>query len=357
MAIHVVREMLDTVGRMAYAGRRLLLGQSTTDPKAGVAIQVDEADGALHTKTVSGSTTISTGAAGAALALDSTVGSVKTATEKAATEITVGQGAPARPFLPRTSGATPTQQQGVPGRMPLDYTFTIAAGKTIQVHPKRAGASFSVATAGAAAVSASGLAVVLTSKSDDTTTVAAMQALIAASPAVAALLSISGTALDTFDHLLVLADTPLWYEGTIPANLICALGPDGYVWPVELDATGGIKTSDSSIGGGEDLPNKTQVTEERWALGSGGILAASGTAHNVPGRIACLVVSETGGANPVTCYLRDGGAGGTVKTPTFYVAAGQSKEIWFSLPAGTDVYATIAGAGTPSVAVYMHAGA
>lgn len=62
MAIHVVREMLDTVGRMAYAGRRLLLGQSTTDPKAGVAIQVDEADGALHTKTVAGSVCAVTGA-------------------------------------------------------------------------------------------------------------------------------------------------------------------------------------------------------------------------------------------------------------------------------------------------------
>jgi len=176
---------------------------------------------------------------------------IKTATEKAATEIVVGQGAPARPFLPQTPGVAATQQQGVPGRLPVDVTFTINVGKTIIGHPKQGGVSFIGANAAAAAVSAVGKVVTLTAKNDGTTTVTAMLALIAASPSVAALLTISGTGTDTFIGTFSVAETPLWASGTIPANALCVLGSDGYWWPAERDSTGGIKVSNSSLAHGE----------------------------------------------------------------------------------------------------------
>jgi hypothetical protein len=139
------------------------------------------------------------------------------------------------PRLPRTPGAVPTDVQGTPGRLQVDETFSIAAGKYITVHPLQAGVSWVMATAGAAAVSAVGKVVTLTSKNDDTTTVTAMRALIAASASVAALISIpTGTGADTFDHTYVQAETPLWTTGTIPANAMVGLGPDGYYWPMEI---------------------------------------------------------------------------------------------------------------------------
>lgn len=96
------------------------------------------------------------------------------------------------------------------------------------------------------------------------------------------------------------------------------------------------------------------AVREEWALGSGGILAATGTAHNAPCRLACLILAETGGANPVTATIRDNGAGGTQTVPTIYCAPGQSREIWLAHAHGTDVHVTIAGAGTASCAVYYH---
>lgn len=176
---------------------------------------------------------------------------IKTATEKVAAEIVVGQGAPARPFLPQTPGAAATQQQGVPGRLPEDVPFTINTGKTIIGHPKQGGVSFIGANAAAAAVSAVNKVVTLTAKNDGTTTVTAMLALIAASPSVAALLSISGTGADFFISTFSVAETPLWASGTIPANALCVLGSDGYWWPAERGSTGGIKVSNSSLAHGE----------------------------------------------------------------------------------------------------------
>lgn len=110
--------------------------------------------------------------------------------------------------------------------------------------------------------------------------------------------------------------------------------------------------------GGEDLPNDTQVTEERWTDGSGGILAASGTGEASPCRVAVLEASETGGANPYTVRLRDGGAGGTIRTVTYYVPAGQHIQPRINREFATDVYVeVVGGAGTPSMQVLLHAGA
>jgi hypothetical protein len=170
------------------------------------------------------------------------------------------------PYLPDAAGSTPSVQQGVIGRLTRDYIFEIAAGDFITIHPKQSGVSVIVATAAAAAVSATGKVVTLTNKNDDTTDVTAMLALIAASASVNALLSISGTGADTFDHLLTLAGTTLWYSGTIPANCIYALGADGYNWPCQLDANGRLSTDtilDTQIAG-EDLVNDVLCVEGRF---------------------------------------------------------------------------------------------
>ena len=140
----------------------------------------------------------------------------------------------------------PETASGVSGRLPTDVSLTIAVGppaKTISAHPLRGGVSVIGAVGAAAAVSATGKVVTLTAKNDGTTTVTAMQALIAASSSVAPLLSISGTGADLFDAAWSVSETALWAAGTIPAHAMIVLGPDGYWWPVEADSTGGIKTA------------------------------------------------------------------------------------------------------------------
>lgn len=276
---------------------------------------------------------------------EASASAIKTAVEKAATEITVGQGAPSRPFLPATSGGTPAQQQGVSGRLPQDITYTLAAGKTITIHPKRAGVSVSVATAGAAAVSATSLAVTLTNKNDDSTTVAAMQALIAASASVAALVSISGTALDTFDHTLTLADTPLWYNGTIAANVMAALGSDGYFWPVEMDATGGIKTSDSSLHAGEDVPTDVTKIEHRYSCTDSltadtQIKASAGFVHSIS--FCCTGI---GGNNKISLYDNTAAAGTPKWTAVLTGASnGPLPTVVLDAAFGTGIYLDFDGA-------------
>jgi len=251
----------------------------------------------------------------------------------------------------------PVVPQGVTGRLTKDLTFTISAGNDIVIHPKQGGVSVIVATAAAAAVSATGKVVTLTSKNDDTTDVAAMNVLIAASAAVSALIGpLQGTAGDLFDHLLLLAETPLWENGTIPANALIALDSSGYWSPVEMDTSGGIKMSMTSLIAGEDITAGRLKVMPKCATGSGGILVASGTGHNAACVVHRVMIAETGGANPITVLLRDGGAGGTVKTPTFTVAASGSVTHELNTAHGTDVYITCGGAGTPSVCVNVHSG-
>jgi len=130
-----------------------------------------------------------------------------------------------------TAATSATAVVGTTGRLPADVTLTIDAGMNITVHPLCGGVTVAVATAAAAAVSATGKAVTLTALNTGATTVAAMQALIAASSSVAALLTITGTAGDTFDAAVAIAATDLWTEGTIPANVLVVMGSDGYYWP------------------------------------------------------------------------------------------------------------------------------
>lgn len=264
-----------------------------------------------------------------------------------------------RPCLIPIGAATPATEAeevvGTWGRIPSDVSLTIDAGMDIVVHPLRGGVSVIGTVGAAASVSASGSKVTLTAKNDGSTTVADMQSLIAAS-AVSALISISGTATDAFAATWSVSETSCWYEGAIPASVLVALGADGYLWPVEFDSTGGIKVSKSSLDGGEDLANRTQVVEERWSMGSGGVLTASGTAHNAACRIARLIASETGGSASITVQLRNGGSGGTIMTPPIPVPAGQCRDVKLSMTFGSNIYVTITGTGTPSVAVYVHTG-
>lgn len=245
------------------------------------------------------------------------------------------------PRLPRTPGAVPTDVQGTPGRLPVDETFSIAAGKYITVHPLQVGVSWVMATAGAAAVSAVGKVVTLTSKNDDTTTVTAMRALIAASASVAALISIpTGTGADTFDHTYVQPDTALWASGTIPAHLQCALYPDGYVWPIEVDSTGGLKSSMSSALSGEN--GLTGSSGRIWCQvpGTGGtVLTDSGTLYASPCRVIGFIVTTSTAATAEGTF-KDGGVGGTTKAGHFFNVIGSVFVPAFGLTVGTDLYFT-----------------
>jgi hypothetical protein len=150
---------------------------------------------------------------------------------------TVADAVQSLPYLPATPGATPTVQQGTTGRLNADLSYNIAAGKGIIFHPLQHGVSVSVVSGGAAAVLATGRAVVFTEKSDDTTTLTAMLALLAASNAAGLVAINLGTAVggDTWNHLLTLADTPLWASGTVLASANLELDEDGYAYPVESE--------------------------------------------------------------------------------------------------------------------------
>jgi hypothetical protein len=249
---------------------------------------------------------------------------------------TVADAVQSLPYLPATPGATPTVQQGTTGRLNADLSYNIAAGKGIIFHPLQHGVSVSVASGGAAAVLATGRAVVFTEKSDDTTTLTAMLALLAASNAAGLVAIQLGTAVggDTWNHLLTLADTALYASGTIPANLMCGLYPDGYNWPLEVDATGGLKTSAASLAYGEgDTVPQLRVQEARTF---GTALVATGTGVAVPCRLRCLSVTGLTVAGSVG--IRDGGAGGTLRF-TVPVTADGVIELG-SGTFGTDVHIT-----------------
>lgn len=314
--------------------------------------------------------------------------------------------------------------------------------------PLAEGVTLSVALgAGPVAAAAVGNAVSITALVAGTTTVAQVQAAIAADPAVAALVRLDGTAALVFPAAYAgFGVTALDRAQTTQNTVAGGLRPDGTFGPLRLDVNGhlvvdveagdeievvqavaadlnctevnsaaiaaslavaddwdavhdavagtdgvrqmGTAYADPSVlpadvsANGDDArvavsrkgetfvyPSRLSCGEratatasgsdrmavrEEWALGSGGILAATGTAHNAPCRLACLILAETGGANPVTATIRDNGAGGTQTVPTIYCAPGQSREIWLAHAHGTDVHVTIAGAGTASCAVYYH---
>jgi hypothetical protein len=134
------------------------------------------------------------------------------------------------------AGAAPSEVVGTPGRLNEDVTYEISAGNTVIFHPLQHGVSVSVATAAGESVAAVGRVVTFTDRNDDASTVATMRASLAASNAAGLVEILLGTAVvgDTWDHTLVLAETPLWASGTIPANLQCRMGSDGHVYPVSL---------------------------------------------------------------------------------------------------------------------------
>lgn len=237
---------------------------------------------------------------------------------------------------------TPASGGSVPGRLNADVTYAIAAGKTISFHPLQHGVSVSVASGGAAAVLATGRAVVFTEKSDDSTTLTAMLALLAASNAAGLVAINLGTAVgaDTWNHLLTLADTALWASGTIPANLQCALYPDGYVWPIEVDSTGGVKVSQSSRTSGENGLSGSSGRIWTQVPGAYGTrLTDSGTLFASPCRLIGLLVTTTTVATAAGS-IKDGGSGGTEKWSPFCNALGTVFLPCGGATHGTDVYFT-----------------
>jgi hypothetical protein len=135
------------------------------------------------------------------------------------------------------AGAAPTAQVGTLGRLNQDLSYAIAAGKTVVFHPLQHGVSVIVATAAAEAVSAAGLVVTFTDLNTDASTVTTMRAKLAASNAAGLVEIQLGTAVggDTWNHLLTLAETPLWATGTVPAGADLQLDENGYQHQVESE--------------------------------------------------------------------------------------------------------------------------
>lgn len=80
------------------------------------------------------------------------------------------------------------------------------------------------------------------------------------------------------------------------------------------------------------------------------VLAASAAVNAVPGRVYSMAL--TGGTDPATVLLKDGGTGGTTATATLSVGTGSSAQWIFpgGLQFGTSIYATISGTA-PTVLV------
>lgn len=237
-------------------------------------------------------------------------------------------------------------------RAPQDGRHTInAAGDEILLHPLRNGVSVTLAFGGSASVSVSGRAVTLTAVSG-TTTVAAMQTLIAGS-AAASLLTLSGTSGAVFGTGYGMTSFPLWVDTVLSPSVLVTLGSDGYWWPAEADASLGVAVSLSSRIAGEDLALDRMRTLVRCVSGSGGILTASGTAHNAPCVVRRIIAAETGGASSITLTVRDGGVSGTIRIPALTIAAGTWRNEVLDLAFGTNVYVGVSGSGTAAVTVLV----
>lgn len=238
--------------------------------------------------------------------------------------------------------------------VPVDENNVVinAAGQTISMHPRVAGVTVTIAYGASASVAATGRGVTITVVSG-TTTVGAVQTLIAASAAAAALLSLSGTASAVFASPAGAGTYSLFVHSAAPPNVPIVLDVDGNWRPVEADATYGAKVSLSSRIAGEDVVSDRMLVMPKYSMGSGGILTASGTLHNAACVVRRLVVRETGGSSAITVVLRDGGGGGTVKTVTYNIAAGGWINEQLDLAFGTDVYLSVTGGGTPSAVAYV----
>ncbi|NMC34691.1 MAG: hypothetical protein GYA36_19890 [Veillonellaceae bacterium] len=237
-------------------------------------------------------------------------------------------------------------------RVACDATHVInGSGDVMTMHPLVNGVSVTLTYGAGASVTSSGKAVTITVVAS-TTTIAGVQALLAASTA-ATLLSISGTGAAVFASGYGFTSYPLWTLAAMPVCLPVTMGSDGYWWASEADGTSGMKVSQSSRIAGEDLTADRLMTLVKCSVGSGGILTASGTLHSAPCVVRRLVVRETGGSSAITVVLRDGGSGGTVKTVTYVIPASGGINEQLDLAFGTDVYLSVTGTGTPSAVVYV----
>ena len=243
--------------------------------------------------------------------------------------------------------AAPTDVVGTTGRLNKDVTIQInAAGpKTVVAHAKQNGVSIIGANGAVASVSAAGKVVTLTAKNDGSTDVTAMNVLIAASFTVSPLLAaLTGTGADTFEAAFTVAETPLWASGTIPANCMYAMGPDGYNWPVETDATGGVKTSFSSLLFAEDGSRNVMRTEhqgtETGRKVASDVVVAAGTTGRIYGHVL-----EAGAGGATFNVRKDGVIGGAIIVQFILAANTYKMEPWPDWPYGNGLYCEIAAGG------------
>lgn len=234
---------------------------------------------------------------------------------------------------------------GIDGRVPTSETFEIAAGKSIVLRPKQWGVTWKLASGGAAAVSVSGKEVTLTCKSDDSTTVTAMLALVAANASAAALLAVTGTGADTFDHTKAFSTAhELWATGKMPAQAVVVLQADGYWWPAEADATGGLKASLTSLINGEDSSRRVLRVEQQPTASAEISASAAIVAAGTPGRIYGVLASVTAAA--VVELRADGVVGGAV-IKTLDLPTGLHSPNFRGLPYANGLYAkVVSGTGT-----------
>jgi len=283
------------------------------------------------------------------IAYGSTDGSTTAASVKpvkVASDGTVAISGAVTEYLP-VAGADPTAVVGTTGRLNEDVTIQInAAGpKSVVAHPKQNGVSIIGANGAAASVSAAGKVVTLTAKNDGTTDVTAMNVLIAASSTVSPLLAaLTGTGADTFEAAFTVAETPLWASGTIPAHVLCALGPDGYNWPVETDSTGGLKTSFSSLLFSEDGSRNIMRVEKQGTETGRSVASAIVVAAGTTGRIYGHVL-EAGAGGATFNVRKDGVIVGAIIAQFILAANTYSMQAWPDWPFGNGLYCEIAAGG------------
>ncbi len=231
------------------------------------------------------------------------------------------------------AGATPTAKVGTTGRLPATKTITFNAATAMvgTYRPKGGGVTVATVLGGGHSVAVLGRAITVTVQVG-VTTKANLDADWAASAAALALAEFTCTA-GTVGAGYLAETITLEDAGTIPLGAAMALWPDGYWRPAEVDSTGGLKTSASSLHYGEGDTVPQLRVQQRGMYGTA--LAASGTTIAVPCNLTGVAYSVTVGG---VVDVRDGGAGGAIKMSyTLPVGAGL---IPIFAAHGTDVYLT-----------------
>jgi hypothetical protein len=253
-----------------------------------------------------------------------------------------------RLMLPIAVGGAAGEVVGTTGKLPyvagVSHTINATGPKTVTVRELVGGVSWSVASGGGHSVLASGRAVTITVKNDDSTTTADVIADIAASATVSRLMALTGTAGDHWDHTLAGAGEALEYDGTIPAQVTCMRWPDGYFRPAEIDSTDGIKTSLSSLLFSEDGSRNVMRVErqggETGRSAASAIVVPAGTTGRILGHVL-----EAGAGGATFNVRKDAVIGGAIIAQFVLAANTYDLRDWPDWPFGNGLYCEIAAGG------------